>query len=62
MRTSHASILTAGLAALAACAPQGDTRAPAPDALPFVSDDYPAALADARARDLPLFIESWAPW
>ncbi len=30
--------------------------------LPFLSDDYPKALAQARARDLPLFIEAWAPW
>ncbi|MGE5125957.1 MAG: hypothetical protein ACM3PV_06685 [Betaproteobacteria bacterium] len=30
--------------------------------LPFLSDDYAKALADARARSLPLFIEAWAPW
>lgn len=30
--------------------------------LPFHSDDYPRALAEARGRDLPLFIEAWAPW
>ncbi len=30
--------------------------------LPFLSDDYGRALADARARALPLFIEAWAPW
>ena len=30
--------------------------------LPFVEDDYPRALAEARARKLPLFIEAWAPW
>ncbi len=30
--------------------------------LPFISDDYPRALAEARARDLPLFVEAWAPW
>ncbi len=30
--------------------------------LPFRSDDYPQALAEARARSLPLFIEAWAPW
>ena len=30
--------------------------------LPFHSDDYPRALAEARSRDLPLFIEAWAPW
>ena len=30
--------------------------------LPFVTDDYPKALAQARAQKLPLFIEAWAPW
>jgi endonuclease YncB( thermonuclease family) len=30
--------------------------------LPFIQDDYPRALAEARSRKLPLFIEAWAPW
>jgi hypothetical protein len=30
--------------------------------LPFIRDDYTRALAEARARKLPLFIEAWAPW
>jgi hypothetical protein len=30
--------------------------------LPFIQDDYTRALAEARARRLPLFIEAWAPW
>ena len=30
--------------------------------LPFISDDYTRALAEARARKVPLFIEAWAPW
>ena len=30
--------------------------------LPFIDDDYPKALAQARARQVPLFIEAWAPW
>jgi hypothetical protein len=30
--------------------------------LPFIQDDYARALAEARARKLPLFIEAWAPW
>ena len=33
-----------------------------PMAVPFIHDDYSRALADARARKVPLFIESWAPW
>jgi hypothetical protein len=28
----------------------------------FVADDYPKALAEAKARRLPLFVEAWAPW
>ncbi len=31
-------------------------------ALPFVADDYTRALAEARARKVPLFVEAWAPW
>jgi len=30
--------------------------------LPFIEDDYPKALAEAKAKNLPLFIEAWAPW
>ena len=29
--------------------------------LPFM-DDYAKAVAQARARKVPLFIEAWAPW
>ena len=30
--------------------------------LPFVADDYGAALAQAKARHLPLVVDVWAPW
>jgi len=30
--------------------------------LPFIRDDYTRALAEARSRKVPLFIEAWAPW
>jgi hypothetical protein len=33
-----------------------------PRTLPFIEDDYGKGLAEARARNLPLFIEVWAPW
>jgi hypothetical protein len=37
--------------------------APAPRAvLPFIEDDYPKALEQARARHVPIFLEAWAPW
>ena len=38
------------------------TQAPAATSLPFVADDYPKALAEARSRKLPIFVEAWAPW
>ena len=31
-------------------------------ALPFVEDDYASALEQARARNVPIFLEAWAPW
>ena len=30
--------------------------------LPFLHDDWPGALARAKARDLPIVVEAWAPW
>jgi hypothetical protein len=30
--------------------------------LPFIEDDYPRALAEAKARQVPLFVDGWAPW
>ena len=30
--------------------------------LPFIDDDYPKALAQARAHKVPIFIEASAPW
>lgn len=30
--------------------------------LSFIEDDYARALAEARARALPLFVDAWAPW
>jgi thiol-disulfide isomerase/thioredoxin len=31
-------------------------------ALPFVDDDYPRALAEAKRTKRPLFVDAWAPW
>ncbi len=36
--------------------------AAATSSLPWVADDYAKALADARARHVPIFVELWAPW
>ena len=30
--------------------------------LPFIEDDWPRALAEAKRRNVPIFIEAWAPW
>jgi hypothetical protein len=34
----------------------------AKEVLPFIPDDYPKALAAARAANKPIFLETWAPW
>ncbi len=43
---------------LASAAPAGAAAGP----LPFVHDDYPRALEQARARGVPIVVEAWAPW
>jgi hypothetical protein len=30
--------------------------------LPFMENDYPAALARAKEQKIPLFVDVWAPW
>jgi hypothetical protein len=45
------------LVALALTAPPA-AAAPAT----VIEDDWPRALAEARAKDLPLFVDAWAPW
>jgi hypothetical protein len=30
--------------------------------LPFIQDNYAAALSQAKQRKLPIFVEVWAPW
>jgi hypothetical protein len=30
--------------------------------LPFMEDDYGKALTQAKQRNLPIFVECWAPW
>jgi hypothetical protein len=41
--------------ALAAVAASGET-------LPFVHDDYAKAVTQAKAKNVPIFVEAWAPW
>ena len=57
MRTT---LFPAALAALLAL-PAAAASAP-PEVLPFIADDYPKALAAAKAAKKPIFFEAWAPW
>lgn len=34
----------------------------AKEVLPFIENDYPKAVARAKAANLPLFVDAWAPW
>src|SRR4051812_24200487 len=56
-----ASSAPRGTATQAAGTP-GHVAAAIPAKIDFIEDDYARALAEARAKKLPLFIESWAAW
>jgi len=32
------------------------------EVLPFIENDYSKAIARARTKHLPLFVDAWAPW
>lgn len=54
-----AAVLAASLLAHpAGAATAGEAKA----RLPFIENDYAAAVAQARARGVPIFVEAWAPW
>jgi hypothetical protein len=38
------------------------TAAQAKEVLPWIENDYATAIARAKATDLPVFVEAWAPW
>jgi len=48
-------------AAAPAAAKAGEHAASAA-ALHFIADDSNAALAEAKRRRVPIFVEAWAPW
>ena len=60
--------MNGALLALAVLSASPQPRAPSPsaataaEALPFIEDDYGRALAEAKAKKLPLFVDVWAPW
>lgn len=41
---------------------KGGAKAAAHAVLPWIEDDFTRALAEAKTRKLPIFVESWAPW
>jgi hypothetical protein len=57
-RRFHAAVAGIGLLALTSAA----SHTPAKEAVPFIENDYPKALAQARARHVPIFADAWAPW
>jgi len=57
-----AYLLFAALSALPTQHPRDAAIKQHPAALPFIEDNYPKALAVARSRHLPIFVEAWAPW
>ena len=34
----------------------------AKEAVPFIDNDYATAVARAKAKNVPIFVEAWAPW
>ncbi len=57
----HRTALALLFLALAACAHGGGSGDPG-SGIRFLSDDFPGALARARAEGKPLFVDAWAPW
>ncbi|HEY3444877.1 MAG TPA: hypothetical protein VGK67_00880 [Myxococcales bacterium] len=73
MRTFSLALLSLALLSLAACAtaapsthpstgPVAAARVEEGHALPFLEDDLPKALQQARERKVPLFVDAWASW
>jgi len=36
--------------------------AAAKEVVPFIDNDYATAVARAKAKNVPIFVEAWAPW
>jgi thiol-disulfide isomerase/thioredoxin len=60
MKRSFARFLL--LFAMAATAIAAESPPARPLVLPFIEDDYARALAQAKTRGRPIFLEAWAPW
>jgi hypothetical protein len=40
----------------------GALPALAKEAVPFIEDDFAKAVASAKAKKQPIFVDAWAPW
>ena len=49
-------------AAAAVIAIVSTASADAATVLPFITDDYAKAVAEAKTKNVPLFVDAWAPW
>lgn len=66
-RAISSGVIVAVLGAVVACSsskPAADATKVdvSHDVLPFIHDDYPRALAEARKQKKPIFVDAWAPW
>jgi hypothetical protein len=52
-----AALTLAGGLAMGSAAPAASGAS-----LPWVEDDYSKAVTQARAKNVPIFVEAWAPW
>lgn len=56
------ALALAALGAVSLVAAEGAKTTAKPPVLPFIENDYSTALTQARQKQVPLFIEVWAPW
>lgn len=57
-----ALLFVASAASSSLSAASAASSSPKKEVLPFIEDDYPRALALAKSRHVPIFVEAWAPW
>ena len=60
MKTLSCSALL--LAASLSTASQAAPSAAPKEVLPFLENDYAAAVTQAKAKGVPIFVDVWAPW
>jgi hypothetical protein len=60
MKRARIAALVAGVGLTIAAGPLAAAAAPR-EVLPWV-EDFAKASAEARAKNVPLFVEAWAPW